>query len=583
MLRDVHLSRPADAAGSLVVVGTGFLVAGQTTPEALACIRQAERLLFLVAEPATRRWLETQHPRAESLQDAFWEGRHRPDAYEEVVERILAPVRAGERVCVAFYGHPGVFVHPSHEAIRRAREEGFAAQMLPGVSAEDCLFAELEVDPALRGCQSFEATDFLVRHRRADPGAALILWQIGALGVTTYSTKPLWNSGGLALLVEELRRTYPATHPVVVYEASLYPVCDSLIQRVPLAEIERTRVSTYSTLYVPPAHQVPLDGETVARLGLSVDPGGADAGPPAAPALAAAELPAARPDAPALVLVGTGDRVAGHVTPESLATMRRAERLLYLVTDPATGAWLREVHPGAESLHDSYVEGEDGRHAAARMVERIVSPLREGRTVCAAFYGHPGVLVHVSRLALARARGEGFPARMLPAVSIEDCLFADLGLDPAVPGRALFDATDFLLRPRQVDPAAALVLLQAGAVGLQRFHGRRDPDRRGLALLAERLLRDHAPDHPVVLYEASLLPPFEPSVRRLRLDELAAAPASVVSTLVVMPRPKPALDGELLGRLRALAVGPSERALPAAVSSRGATAVPAGAAGPAAR
>jgi hypothetical protein len=263
--------------------------------------------------------------------------------------------------------------------------------------------------------------------------------------------------------------------------------------------------------------------------------------------------------------------------------MRRADHLFFLVTDAATGAWLRGLHPGAESLHDSYVEGEDGRHAAARMVERILAPLREGRTVCAAFYGHPGVLVHVSRLALARARGEGFPARMLPAVSIEDCLFADLGLDPAVPGRALFDATDFLLRPRQVDPAAALVLLQAGAVGLQRFHGRRDPDRRGLELLAERLLRDHAPDHPVVLYEASLLPPFEPSVRRLRLDELAAAPASVVSTLLVMPRAKPPVDGELLARLRALAVAPGDPGLPAGVSGRGGAAAPAGAAGPAAR
>src|SRR5688500_6516418 len=134
--------------GSLTVVGTGFLVAGQVTPESLASIKAADRFFFLVAEPATRLWLESQHAAAEPLDDVFWEGRPRQPAYDEIVERLLAPVRKGLHVCAAFYGHPGVFVHPSHEAIRRARSEGFAARMLPGVSAEDCLFADLAVDPA---------------------------------------------------------------------------------------------------------------------------------------------------------------------------------------------------------------------------------------------------------------------------------------------------------------------------------------------------------------------------------------------------------------------------------------------------
>ncbi|HEV8630147.1 MAG TPA: SAM-dependent methyltransferase [Thermoanaerobaculia bacterium] len=257
-------------SGSLTVVGTGFLVAGQITPESLACMRGAERLLYLVAEPATKHWLEAECPGAESMHDAFWEGRSRLEAYEEVVERILAPVRAGRQVCAAFYGHPGVFVHPSHEAVRRARAEGFTAFMLPGVSAEDCLFADLGVDPALHGCQSFEASDFVVRRRRVDPRAALVLWQIGALGVTTYSVAPLWNAPGLALLVEALSEIYPAAHEVVVYEAALYPVCEPLVQRVPLADIGRAKVSTYSTLYVPPARQASVDEGMRSRLGLGV-------------------------------------------------------------------------------------------------------------------------------------------------------------------------------------------------------------------------------------------------------------------------------------------------------------------------
>ena len=262
--------------GRLTVVGTGFLVAGQTTAEALSCMRQADRLLFLVAEPATCMWLEGLRPHAATLSDSFAEGKPRMQSYEEVVERILQPVREGLHVCAAFYGHPGVFVYSSHAAVRRAREEGFEAEMLPGVSAEDCLYADLGVDPALHGCQSFEATNFLLRRRQVDASAALVLWQIGALGTTTYSKRTLWNRDGLDLLVEALLETYPSEHEAVVYEATLYPTCDPLIQHVTVATIPTAKVSTYSTLYVPPARRAPLDETRAARLGLAAA-AGADA------------------------------------------------------------------------------------------------------------------------------------------------------------------------------------------------------------------------------------------------------------------------------------------------------------------
>jgi hypothetical protein len=256
--------------GSLTVVGTGFLIAGQITPETRASMAAAGRLFFLVGEPATRLWLESQFPSAEALDEVFWDGRPRQDAYDEIVERLLAPVRQGQDVCAAFYGHPGVFVYSSHEAVRRARAEGFKARMLPGISAEDCLFADLEVDPAAQGCQSFEATDFLIRHRVFDPHSALVLWQVGALGVTTYHLQELWNTEGLAILVEELRRVYPPEHPAIVYEATQYPVCDPLIQRTTIAGIPACRVTTHSTLWVPPVARAPLDRAMMERLGLAV-------------------------------------------------------------------------------------------------------------------------------------------------------------------------------------------------------------------------------------------------------------------------------------------------------------------------
>ncbi len=255
--------------GSLTVVGTGYFGAGQVTQETVELVRRAEKLFFLVTEPLTRLWLERQNPSAESLYDSYREGRPRAETYEEMVARILAPVREGRTVCAAFYGHPGVFVRPGHRAIELARAEGHEARMLPAVSAEDCLFADLGLDPAVDGCQSFEATDFLLRGRRFDPRSALVLWQIGGIGVATFHRRELWSREGLVLLTERLAAFYPAEHKVTVYEAAVLPVCPPKIERMALRELPEAPVTLISTLFVPPTGKAPIDPVMAARLGLA--------------------------------------------------------------------------------------------------------------------------------------------------------------------------------------------------------------------------------------------------------------------------------------------------------------------------
>lgn len=258
--------------GSLTVVGTGMLIAGQVTQEALSTIESAEKLFFLVTDIVTSRWLEQVNPSAESLYGCYADGKPREATYSEMVERILAPVRTGSRVVAAFYGHPGIFVAPSHEAIRRAKAEGFSAQMLPGISAEDCLFADLGIDPGERGCQSFEATDFLLRRRTFDPTSTLILWQIGGIGVFDFHSRPLWSRQGLKVLEQALLESYPATHEVVVYEAVPYPTLPPKILRVRLSELADTDVSIRSTLCVPPLPDRESDLEMRRALGLAPGP-----------------------------------------------------------------------------------------------------------------------------------------------------------------------------------------------------------------------------------------------------------------------------------------------------------------------
>ncbi|HEY8144294.1 MAG TPA: hypothetical protein VIG06_16520, partial [Kofleriaceae bacterium] len=138
--------------------------------------------------------------------------------------------------------------------------------MLPGISAEDCLFADLGLDPGEHGCQSFEATDFLVHRRRFDNRSLLVLWQIGAIGVFTFRPGSLWSRKGLRVLAETLGRHYRPQQEVVVYEASPFPVCPPKIARLPLADLPRAEVTLASTLVVPPTRAVYSDPDMLERL-----------------------------------------------------------------------------------------------------------------------------------------------------------------------------------------------------------------------------------------------------------------------------------------------------------------------------
>lgn len=230
-------------------------------------IERADVVLSLVSEPIMQEFLEGLNPNTRSLHTLYELGRDRGEAYEAMTEEILRHVREGLDVCAAFYGHPGVFVNPSHEAVRRARAEGYRARMLPAVSAEDCLFADLGLDPCSSGCQSYESTDFLVHRRRVDPTSAVVLWQIGTVGnvAAAAEAKPT----GLAVLVEALLELYPPDHESVVYEASAYPGFEPIIRKVALADLAAEHVTAMSTLYLPPLPQRRADATMLERLGLS--------------------------------------------------------------------------------------------------------------------------------------------------------------------------------------------------------------------------------------------------------------------------------------------------------------------------
>ena len=253
-------------AGSLIVVGTGIRTVGQLTLESIAWIKQADKVLYVVGDPIAEAMIHELNPKgAESLSVFYGVGKQRIETYEQMIERILECVRGGMMTCVASYGHPGVFVYPTHEAIRRARAEGYSAKMLPGISAEDCLFADLNVDPGILGCQSYEATDFLANGRVIDNSSALILWQIGVVGDATFKTNG-YDTSAMPLLIQRLLQYYPPTHPIYLYEAAVLPGCEAIIIPTTITGLTGVPMSAGFTAYVPPARQTASDPVMVQQM-----------------------------------------------------------------------------------------------------------------------------------------------------------------------------------------------------------------------------------------------------------------------------------------------------------------------------
>ena len=237
-------------AGVLTVIGTGIEIGGHFTPQARVAWESAEEALFLVADPVAATVLAELNPRARSLHEHYRPGRPRLEAYEAMLDDMLAPLQDGRSVCAAFYGHPGIFVYPGHEAVRRAREEGFEARLFPGISALDCLWSDLGFDPALAGCQIYNATDFLVDQRTPDTKATLILLQISVIGQPSHVEHADWSR--LPSLIDYLRVFYPAEHEVIGYEASPYVVARPNIERVRLDDLASAPLTSAMTLVVPP-------------------------------------------------------------------------------------------------------------------------------------------------------------------------------------------------------------------------------------------------------------------------------------------------------------------------------------------
>lgn len=259
-------TQPA-SVGELVIVGTGINF-GQLTLEAKAEIEHADLVLSAVPNGVMADYLTQLNGNIDSLMAYYGEGRTRVETYTAMTKRIVEETLAGKRVCAVFYGHPGVFVTASHAAIQYLKARGIRARLLPGVSAADCLFADLNIDPSHHSLVMHDATAFILADRPIDPNMGMVFWQIGIMGdFSLQKYEP--SQQALCLLRDLLRQHFPSNHQICLYEAATLPGFSPRTDWFSLSALAEQRTKSYSTLYVPAIEMPYLADDRLARLGIT--------------------------------------------------------------------------------------------------------------------------------------------------------------------------------------------------------------------------------------------------------------------------------------------------------------------------
>jgi len=249
------------------IVGLGVLNVDHITRETERVIRRSNEVLYVDTGVATRTYLKSLCPRVTSLfETSYEEDGHRLNAYHRMAARVLDAAMDHPPVAFAMHGHPIVGVYAPFLIRDMARLLGLEVRVLPGISAMDCLFAELMVDPCVAGMQMYEATDLLLRRRPLQPDVPALIWQIGCVETRLHTTR-VSRSERFERLRSHLLRFYPPEHQATAAYSTPHPLMPSTVHRFVLQDIRKYAHLLHAgfTLYVPPVHERPVEDHELLR------------------------------------------------------------------------------------------------------------------------------------------------------------------------------------------------------------------------------------------------------------------------------------------------------------------------------
>jgi hypothetical protein len=254
------------------------------------------------------------------------------------------------------------------------------------------------------------------------------------------------------------------------------------------------------------------------------------------------------PDAD-LYLIGWGHRLPNDLTLETLAVLRRVEKVFALPSFPDLGFTVDAI-----DFDFLYEPGRPRTEVYRQIADTVLDAAVAEPPVAFATFGSATVGTSSVHTMLADAPGRGLRTHVSPGVSCLEAIWAEVPLEP-FSGVFIRDATAFLATEQEPPTTVDLILVQAPVLNLQETPGTPQSLKSiDLTPLRDHLLRFYDADHLIgfVRVASHGLPT---DVATLHLRDLGPSPGDM-STLLV-PRRAGGPTGSL-GAGRVLR-GPSRR------------------------
>lgn len=246
------------------IVGTGIVGTHQFTREAEEVIRRSTHTFVIASGHGITEYLHTLCARVTDLGHLYEPGRDRLPTYHRMAAAVVSAAMVEAPVCLATYGHPWVYCHPTTLIHRAAVSLGLHVEVFPGVSAFDTLLVDLGTDIAGSGIQMYEATDLLLRRRPLQSDVACVLWQPTVVGDPTCPAGP-YPSEQFEPLQEYLLRFYPRDHEVQLVTSKTHPLIRSTVRSLQVRELAAALAGApgVGTLYIPALTERPVQDDAL--------------------------------------------------------------------------------------------------------------------------------------------------------------------------------------------------------------------------------------------------------------------------------------------------------------------------------
>lgn len=240
----------------IFILGSGIKTISHLTNESVELIESAAKVFYLVNEPIMKKFLSDISKDSFDLDEIYFSHNYRVKSYTKIVDKIIcyATKNKDEDLAVVFYGHPYFCAEIGLEIKKIALTKNIPVKTFSAVSSLDCMYSDLDIDPAQHGMQIYETTHFINYPKIFDITSHLVLLQIGFIESQEVINRSYDNGSGLSKLKSILiqKHKYPLEHICVSYEASLYKDVSPVIHYISLNDIETFKFSSISMLVIPP-------------------------------------------------------------------------------------------------------------------------------------------------------------------------------------------------------------------------------------------------------------------------------------------------------------------------------------------